>query len=146
MLSCLTSIQSHLLLAVCIRQATLPHFVSICLPMQETLEIPVQSLGWGDTLEEEMVTHSGILAWKIQWTEDTGELQSMGLQRVEHNLVTEHAHTTVSELILLWNYLVLLIWHIFVAFCFFKAASSSGEAKGGPPPLSSGLAFLVCFW
>ena len=69
--------------------------------MQETLEIPVQSLGWGDTLEEEMVTHSGILAWKIQWTEDTGELQSMGSQRVEHNLVTEHAHTTVSELILL---------------------------------------------
>ena len=101
-------VQSHLLLAVCIRQATLPHCVSICLPTQETPEIPVQSLGWGDTLKEEMVTHSGILAWKIQWTEDPGELQSMGLQRVEHNSVTEHAHTTGSELILLLKYLVLL--------------------------------------
>ena len=77
--------------------------------MQETLEIPVQSLGWGHTLEEEIATHSGIIAWKIQWTEVPGELQSMGSRRVEHNLVTEHAHTTVSELILLLNYLVLLI-------------------------------------
>ena len=101
-------VQSHLVLAVCIRQATLPHCVSICLPMQEMLEIPVQSLGWGDTLEE-MVTHPSILAWKIQWTEDPGELQSVGSQRVEHSLLTEHAHTTVSELTLLLNYLVLLI-------------------------------------
>ena len=43
----------------------------------------VQSLGWGDTLEEEMVTHSSILAWRIPWTEGPGGLQSMGLQRVE---------------------------------------------------------------
>ena len=32
-----------------------------------------------------MATHSSILAWKILWTEETGGLQSMGLQRVEHN-------------------------------------------------------------
>ena len=37
--------------------------------MQETL---VQSLGWEDPLEEEMVTHSSILAWEIQWTEEPG--------------------------------------------------------------------------
>ena len=45
-------------------------------------EMRVQSLGWEDPLEEEMATHSGILAWKIQWTEEPGRLQSMGLQKV----------------------------------------------------------------
>ena len=41
--------------------------------------------GLGRTLEEAMATHSSILAWKIPWTEEPGELQSMGLQRVRHN-------------------------------------------------------------
>ena len=36
-----------------------------------------------------MATHSDILAWKIPWTEEFGGLQSMGLQRVRHNLVTK---------------------------------------------------------
>jgi len=45
----------------------------------------VQSLGQEDPLEEEMATDSSTLAWKIQWTEEPGGLQSMGLQRVEHN-------------------------------------------------------------
>ena len=36
-------------------------------------------------LEEEMATHSGILAWEILWTEKPGGLQSMGLQRVRHD-------------------------------------------------------------
>ena len=45
----------------------------------------VQSLGWEDALEKEMATHSHILAWKISWTEEPGGLQSMGLQRVEHD-------------------------------------------------------------
>ena len=39
------------------------------------------ALGWGDSLEEEMATHSSIYAWKIPWTEEPGWLQSMGLQR-----------------------------------------------------------------
>ena len=39
-----------------------------------------------------MATHSSILAWRISWTEEPGGLQSMGLQRVGHNLLTEHAH------------------------------------------------------
>ena len=39
--------------------------------MQETR---VQSLGWEDPLEEEMATHSGILAWEIPWTEEPGGL------------------------------------------------------------------------
>ena len=45
----------------------------------------VQSLGQEDPLEAEMATHSSILAWKIPWSEESGELQSMGLQRVEHD-------------------------------------------------------------
>ena len=45
----------------------------------------VLSLGLEDRLEEEMATHSSILAWKIPWTEEPGLLQSMGLQRVGHD-------------------------------------------------------------
>ena len=45
----------------------------------------VQLLGWEAPLEEEMATHSSVLAWEIPWTEETGGLQSMGLQRVGHN-------------------------------------------------------------
>ena len=50
--------------------------VRICLPMQEMQETQVQSLGWEDPLEEEMATHSGILAWRIPWIEEPGRLQS----------------------------------------------------------------------
>ena len=53
----------------------------IHLPMQETW---VRSLGWEDPLEEEMATHSSILAWEIPWTEEHGGLQPMGLQRLGH--------------------------------------------------------------
>jgi len=41
--------------------------------------------GLGRSLEEEMATHSSILAWRIPWTEESGGLQSIGLQRVGHN-------------------------------------------------------------
>ena len=49
----------------------------------------VWSLGQEDSLEKEVATHSSILAWKIPWAEEPGGLQSMGLQRVGHDLVTE---------------------------------------------------------
>ena len=52
----------------------------IRLPMQEMEEAQVQSLGWEDSLEKGMVTLSSILAWKISWTEESGEPQSMGSQ------------------------------------------------------------------
>ena len=42
-------------------------------------------LGQEDPLEEEMATHSSILAWRIPWTEKPGGPQSMGLQRVKHD-------------------------------------------------------------
>ena len=58
--------------------------------MQETQVLP---LGQENRLEEEMTTHSSILCWEILWTEEPGGLQSMGLQRVRHDLATEHSHT-----------------------------------------------------
>ena len=45
----------------------------------------VKSLSWEDSLEEGMATHSGILAWRIPWTEEPGGLQSMGSQGVGCN-------------------------------------------------------------
>ena len=53
--------------------------------MQETW---VQSLGQKDPLEKGMATHSSVLAWRITWTEESVRLQSMGLQRVGHDLAT----------------------------------------------------------
>ena len=54
--------------------------------MQET---QVRSLAVEDLLEKEMTTHPSILAWKSPWTEEPGELQSMGSQTVGHDLVTK---------------------------------------------------------
>ena len=53
--------------------------------MQETW---VWFLGWGYSLEKEMVAHSNILAWKILWTAEPGRLLSMGSLRVGHDWVT----------------------------------------------------------
>jgi len=44
------------------------------------LETRVQSLGWEESLEMAMATHSSILAWEVPWTEEPGGLQSMGFQ------------------------------------------------------------------
>ena len=45
----------------------------------------VWSLGQEDPLEEGVVTHSSILAWRIPWTEESGGLQSIGSQTARHN-------------------------------------------------------------
>jgi len=45
----------------------------------------VRSLGWEDSLEEGMGTHSSILPWRIPWTEEPGRLQTMGSHRIGHN-------------------------------------------------------------
>ena len=58
------------------------------LAMQETR---VQSLVWGDPLEEGMATHSSILAWRSPWTEEPRGLQSIGSQRVGHDWATNTA-------------------------------------------------------
>ena len=49
--------------------------------MQETQEMQVQPLGGDYSLEKKMTTHSSFLAWEIQWTEEPGGLQSVGLQK-----------------------------------------------------------------
>ena len=61
-------------------------WLRIRLPMQET---QVRSLVQEDPLEKEMATHSSILAWENLWTEEPNRLQSMGSQRVRHDLATE---------------------------------------------------------
>ena len=53
--------------------------------MQEMQEMWVQLLGLEDPLEEEMATHSSILAWGIPRTEEPGRLQSVGLHRARHD-------------------------------------------------------------
>ena len=58
-------------------------------PLVKMQETQGQSLSQEDPLEKGMATHSSILAWEIPWTEESGRLQSMGLQRVGHNLVTK---------------------------------------------------------
>ena len=61
----------------------------------------VRSLGGEDPLEEGMATHSSILAWRVPWTEEPRGLQSMGSQRVWHNLATNTFLTVHSMDILL---------------------------------------------
>ena len=69
--------------------AHVAHWQRIRLPVQKMQETRVGSLGGEDPLGKEMATHSGILVWKIPWTEEPGRLLFMGLPRVEHDLVTK---------------------------------------------------------
>ena len=57
-------------------------------PLPTVWETEVQSLFREDLLEKEMASHSSILAWKTQWMEVPGRLQSMGSQGVGHDLAT----------------------------------------------------------
>ena len=50
-------------------------------------------MGQEDPLEEEMATHSSVLAWRIQRTEESGRLESMRLQRVGHNWTHTYTHS-----------------------------------------------------
>ena len=64
--------------------------------MKELQEMRVRSLGWEDPLEEDLATPSSVLAWRIPWTGEPGGLQSIGLQRVRHNL-SDLAHSMDSK-------------------------------------------------
>ena len=76
-------------------------------------EMQVWCLGQEDPLEKEMATHSSILAWKILWIEEPGRLQSMGWERVEHNLVTKQQHkislSLSTELIYIQNFTYIML-------------------------------------
>ena len=50
-----------------------------------TQETWVPSLGWDDSLEKGIATHSSIIVWRVPWTEEPGRLQSIGLQRIRHD-------------------------------------------------------------
>jgi len=65
--------------------------VGICLPMQEMQQMQVESLGQEDLLEEEMATHSSILAWRIPWTEEP--YSPWGHKELN---TTEHTYTDVT--------------------------------------------------
>ena len=87
--------------------------------MQETW---VPSLGQDDSLEQEMAPHSGILAWRIPWTEEPGGLQSMGLQRVGHDWVTntfQYSFMTFCISVVLAVISTLSFFILFIWFSFF---------------------------
>ena len=63
----------------------------------------VQLLGRQDPLEKEMASHPSILAWVIPSTKEPGRLQSMGPQRVEHDLVTEQQHVYICVYVYLYT-------------------------------------------
>ena len=71
------------LMVICLGQASLVTQMVKNLPVRQ--ETWVGYLGWEDPLEKEVATHSGILVWRIPWTEGPGGLQFMGLQRVGHD-------------------------------------------------------------
>ena len=62
--------------------------------MQETW---VQFLGWENLLEEEMATHSSILVWRIQWTEEPGGLQFTESQRSDMSEHTAHTQAALQQ-------------------------------------------------
>ena len=61
------------------------HSMNMNLSLPAVQETWVPSLSQEDPLEEEMATHSSILAWRMPWTEEPGGLQSMGSQRVRQD-------------------------------------------------------------
>ena len=67
--------------------------------MQKSEETRVWSLGQEDPLEEEMATHSRILAWIMPWTEEPGGLQSMGVAESDPTEAAEHARTPLRIMI-----------------------------------------------
>jgi len=108
-----------------------------------------RSLGWDDPLEEGIATHSGILAWRIPWTEEPGRLQSMGSQRVRwlseiHTLQHTHTHTHThrvalqycivpamqeSELVLRMSDWTELNWTECMSLYFFRFPSHWGHHR-----------------
>ena len=103
----------------------------------------VQSPVWVDPLEEGMATHSGILAWRVPWTEESGGLRSTWLERVRHDwsdlACMHHSSTTIlrCHFTLPRNGskgIVLPYWStdIFVQYVYFFPSSTSKELASAP--------------
>ena len=91
----LTLKRTHIVLQPFINGASLVAQMVKNLPaMKETW---VRSLGWEDPLEKGVATHSGILAWRIPWTEEPGWLQSKGLQRIKRDRLLRRGHMVMPE-------------------------------------------------
>ena len=80
-------------------------------------EIWIQTLGKENFLEKGMATHCSILAWRIPWKEESNRLQSMGSQRVGHDLATKHQNCLIEFFIVYVFYECLL--------CYLKSESIS---------------------
>ena len=81
--------------------------------MQDTL---VRSLGQEDPLQQEMVTHSDILAQKIPWTEEPGRLQSMELQRVRYDLAWIGMLQLPKSQMAFFSYIRIIVYTDFQSF------------------------------
>ena len=106
----MTELLTHTPHLVC--TSLVAQMVKNLLAMQESR---IWSLDWEDFLEKGMATHSGILAWRIPWTEELGEVQSMGSQRVTlffpSNLVLPNIVYLLDFWCCLWCFPVLTISH-----------------------------------
>ena len=83
--------------------------------MQGSQETQVPSPGGEDALEEEMVTHSSILAWRFLWTEESGGLQVMGLQKSQTLLKRLKNNNIIKRI--MTHYLSALIFPIIKIMC-----------------------------
>ena len=77
--------------------------------MMEGMKIWVRSLGGEDPLEEEMATHSGILAWRIPWMEEPGGLQSMGSQTLGEDRATSLLHLLLLLCVCVYSISLIII-------------------------------------
>ena len=81
-----------------------PHAGAVVKSPPAMQEMWVQSLGWEDPLEEEVATHSSILAWEVSWTEKTGRLQSTGLQSIRHDSATKQDNFIWKAIVCMINW------------------------------------------
>ena len=85
-------------------------------------EMWVWYLGWEDSLEDEMATHSSIFAWRIPWTEEPGRLQSMGSQEWDTTWWPNHHHQSENQ----WGYFPQRVSLFLAAFLFPPYSYLSG--------------------
>ena len=71
----------HMTLLNCRRSGK--YWVSLVAETAQNLPAMWETLGWEDSLEKGMATHSRILTWRVPWTEEPGRLQSIGSQRLD---------------------------------------------------------------
>ena len=104
-------------------------------PLPAMQETQIQFLSQEDILEMEMATHFSIFAWRIPWTEEPGGLQSMGLQRVGHDWVTNthtHTHTHTHTEFLCFYLLCYLSLLAFLTWTTIKTSTLTSNVIATP--------------